>query len=159
MKYIIYCRKSTDREDKQILSTDAQKRLLLELAEKLNLSIVDMYVENQTAYKTGRPLFNTVLERIEKGEADAILTYHLTRLARNSFDGGRIIYLMDEKSIREIKTPDSTFINKSDDKFMMQIHFAMAKKSSDDENPPTTPTINSIETKRATRPRFRNRER
>ncbi|MDO8468155.1 MAG: recombinase family protein [Candidatus Peribacter sp.] len=132
MKYFLYCRKSQDREDKQILSTDAQKRLLTEFAERLHLTVVDMYVENQTAYKIGRPMFNAMLTRLEAGEADAILTYHLTRLARNSFDGGRIIYLMDEGTVKEIRTPESIFVNKSDDKFMMQIHFAMAKKSSDD---------------------------
>ncbi len=37
-----------------------------------------------------------MLARLEAGEADAILTYHLTRLARNSYDGGRLIYMMDE---------------------------------------------------------------
>ena len=55
------------------------------------LDVVDIYVENQTAYKTGRPLFAAMLERLDKGEANGVLTYHLTRLARNSFDGGRLI--------------------------------------------------------------------
>ena len=68
MKYFIYCRKSSDREDRQILSTDAQKRLLQDYADANNLTIVDTYVENQTAYKTGRPMFNEMLERLEKGE-------------------------------------------------------------------------------------------
>ena len=73
-----------------------------------------------------------MLKRLEAGEADGILTYHLTRLARNSFDGGRLIYMMDEKTIREITTPEKAYTNTGDDKFLMQIHFAMAKKSSDD---------------------------
>ena len=55
-----------------------------------------VYVENQSAYKAGRPQFNAMLARLEKGEAEGILTYHLTRLARNSYDGGRLIYMMDE---------------------------------------------------------------
>ena len=132
MKYFIYCRKSSDREDKQILGTEAQKRLLEEFAENHRFTIVHTYVENQTAYKTGRPLFNEMLTRLEKGEANGILVYHLTRLARNSFDGGRTIYLIDDAIIKEIRTPEKAYINNSDDKFMMQIHFAMAKKSSDD---------------------------
>lgn len=132
MKYFIYCRKSSDREDKQILSNEAQQRILLEMASRLSLTIVDVFVEQKSAYKTGRPQFNEMVKRLEKGDANAVLTYHLTRLARNSYDGGRIIYFMDEKVIREIRTQDSTYTNKSDDKFMMQIHFAMAKKSSDD---------------------------
>lgn len=132
MRYFIYCRKSTDREDRQILGTDAQQRLLSEHAGRHGLVVVDTYVENQTAYKTGRPLFGAMLRRLEQGEADGILTYHLTRLARNSFDGGRLIYMMDERTVREIVTPEKAYTNNADDKFMMQIHFAMAKKSSDD---------------------------
>jgi site-specific DNA recombinase len=132
MKVFIYCRKSQDREDRQILSTDAQERLLTDYAKAHGFTVVDIFVENQSAYKIGRPLFNEMLRRIEEGESNVILTYHLTRLARNSFDGGRVIYMLDDQAIREIKTPDSTFTNSSDDKFMMQIHFAMAKKSSDD---------------------------
>src|SRR4051812_35689106 len=104
MKHFLYCRKSTDREDRQILGTDAQKRLLLEHAASQGLDVVDVYVENQTAYKTGRPLFGAMLGRLEKGEAQGILTYHLTRLARNSFDGGRLIYMMDEGRVKEIVT-------------------------------------------------------
>src|SRR5438552_6191215 len=40
--------------------------------------------------------------------------------------------MMDECVVREIVTPEKTYTNNPDDKFMMQIHFAMAKKSSDD---------------------------
>src|SRR3989344_1443166 len=132
MKYFIYCRKSSDREDRQLLSTDAQQRLLTEYAQTHDLEIVHTYVENQTAYKTGRPMFNNMLERLEKGEANGIIAYHLTRIARNSFDGGRTIYMIDDGIIKEIRTPEKAYINTSDDKFLMQIHFAMAKKSSDD---------------------------
>ncbi len=132
MRYFIYCRKSSDREDKQVLSNEAQRRLMTQLAERLNLDIVHTFVEQKSAYKTGRPQFNEMMKRLEKGDADGILTYHLTRLARNSYDGGRIIYFMDEEIAQEIRTEEKTYINTADDKFMMQIHFAMAKKSSDD---------------------------
>ncbi len=143
MKYFLYCRKSSDREDRQILGPEAQKRLLLEFAGKKHLDVVDVYVEHQTAYKSGRPLLNEMLKRLERGEGDAILTYHLTRLARNSFDGGRIIYMMDERTIREISTLEKTYTNHADDKFLMQIHFAMAKKSSDDTSQFVTRDIES----------------
>lgn len=132
MHYFVYCRRSQDREDRQTLSIEAQKRKLREYAKREELDIVRVFEENRSAYKRGRPVLADMLSRLEEGEAEAILTFHMTRLARNSFDGGYIIQLMDENIIKEIRTPESVFLNKPDDKFMMQIHFAMSKKSSDD---------------------------
>ena len=132
LKYIIYCRRSQDREDQQTLSIESQKRELLKVARNKGLHVVDIVEESKTAYKRGRPKFNAMMERIEMGEANAILTWHLTRLARNGADGGLIITLIDEGSIKELRTPEKVYLDNSDDKFMMTIHFAMAKKSSDD---------------------------
>lgn len=132
LKFITYCRKSSEREDKQILSIDSQKRELKILREKNRLSNIATYWESRSAYKIGREEFAKMIEKIETGKANAILTYHLTRLARNSQDGGKIIYMMDMGLIKEIVTPERSYKNTTDDKFLMQIHFAMAKKSSDD---------------------------
>ena len=132
MKYFLYCRVSSDSEDKQVLGLPSQKKELEAYAKKHELNVVKCFQERKSAYKTGREQFNDMLSRIEAGEADGVLTYHLTRIARNSFDGGRVIYMMDEKSIKEIRTPEKVYNNCSDDKFIMQIHFAMSKKSSDD---------------------------
>lgn len=132
MKYFIYCRRSQDREDKQVLSVESQKRELAALASKLGLDIVDVITEEESAYKRGRKHFNEMMNRIEDGDANGILVFHLTRLARNAADGGLIISFIDENKIKEIRTVDSIYTNSSDSKFMMSIHFAMAKKSSDD---------------------------
>lgn len=133
LKYFVYIRKSSDRKDAQALSLPAQKRVLDEFIEKEKIDVVETFVESASAHKTGRPIFNQMLDRIEKGEAEGILVYHLTRIARNSYDGGRVIYMMDEGLLQEIRTPEGTYCStKSDDKFIMQIHFAMSKKSSDD---------------------------
>jgi|APSaa5957512622_1039677.scaffolds.fasta_scaffold28956_1 site-specific DNA recombinase len=132
IKYFAYIRKSSDREDAQALSIDAQKRELEKYANKNNLKIIKIFEESASAYKTGRSKFNEIVKRVEQGEANGLLVYHLTRIARNSLDGGRIIYMMDEGLIKEIRTPERSYTSNSDDKFIMQIHFAMAKKSSDD---------------------------
>lgn len=133
IKYFVYIRKSSDREDAQVLSIKSQLRDLGAFIEREKLAIAGTYIETLTAYKIGRPKFNEMLERLENGEANAILVYHLTRIARNSFDGGRVIYMMDEGYIKEIRTMDKSYYSHiSDDKFIMHIHFAMAKKSSDD---------------------------
>ena len=143
MKYFAYCRRSQDREDSQTLSIDAQKRKLAEHAKRCGLNVIRTFEESRSAYKRGRPVLADMLARLEKGEADAVLTYHLTRLARNAFDGGYIIQLIDECIIKEICTPESAYRNTPDDKFMMQIHFAMSKKSSDDNSHFVTRDIES----------------
>ena len=91
-KYFLYIRKSTDEDDRQILSLESQETELRELANKERLTIVDTFRESQTAKEPGRPVFNQMLDKIEKGEADGILAWHPDRLARNSVDGGKIIF-------------------------------------------------------------------
>ena len=49
MKYIAYCRKSTDEPDRQILSIEAQIAEVKEFATRENLDIIDYIVESKTA--------------------------------------------------------------------------------------------------------------
>ena len=83
-KFFIYTRKSTDDKDRQVRSISDQLSELKELAMKENLEIVDVFVEKQTAKIPGRPVFNEMIERMEKGEAECILAWHPDRLAPNS---------------------------------------------------------------------------
>lgn len=108
-KYILYARKSTDVEDKQVLSIEAQITELKDFAKKLELQIVDTLIEKQTAKKRGRPIFGKMLERIENGEADGILAWLPDRLSRNSIDSGQIIYMLDENQITDLKFPHFWF--------------------------------------------------
>ena len=94
-KYYIYARKSTDVEDKQVQSIEGQLDELRLLAKRENLKIIDELIEKQSAKSPGRPIFNRMLDSIEKGRANGIISWHPDRLARNSVDGGRIIYLID----------------------------------------------------------------
>lgn len=45
-KYFIYARKSTDEEDRQILSIDSQLLELRGLAEKENLNVIKEFIES-----------------------------------------------------------------------------------------------------------------
>ena len=83
-KFFLYARKSTDVEDKQVLSIEAQIAELRAFAKQNNLNVVDVFIEKQSAKIPGRPIFGEMLERIEKGEANGILAWHPDRLARNS---------------------------------------------------------------------------
>ena len=127
MKYVAYCRKSTDEPDRQILSIDAQIAELKEFAEREHLEISDFVVESKTAKKPGREKFNDVLKLIEKGEVSGIVSWHPDRLARNSIDGGRIVYLLDTGKLVDLKFPSFWFENTPQGKFMLQIAFGQSK--------------------------------
>jgi len=126
-KFFIYARKSTDIEDRQIRSIADQLAELRELAKKENIEVVDTLVEKQTAKKPGRPVFAEMLKRLEAGEATGILAWHPDRLARNSVDGGQIIYLVDTGIIKELKFPTFWFDPTPQGKFMLSIAFGQSK--------------------------------
>ena len=126
-KYFIYTRKSTDTEDRQVRSLADQLSELRELAKKEQLDVVDVFIEKQTAKTPGRPIFAEMIARIEKGEASGILSWHPDRLARNSVDGGRVIYLVDTKKITDLKFPTFWFDSTPQGKFMLSIAFSQSK--------------------------------
>ena len=126
-KFFIYTRKSTDDKDRQVRSIADQLSELKELALKEQLEVVDVFVEKQTAKIPGRPVFGEMIERMEKGEATGILAWHPDRLARNSVDGGKIIYLVDTGVISEMKFPTFWFDPTPQGKFMLSIAFSQSK--------------------------------
>ena len=126
-KYFIYARKSTDDKDHQIRSLPDQLAELRELARKEKIDVVDTFIEKQTAKVPGRPIFAEMLDRIEAGEASGILSWHPDRLARNSVDGGRVIYLVDTGKITDLKFPTFWFDATPQGKFMLSISFGQSK--------------------------------
>lgn len=126
LKYIVYCRKSSEARDRQVMSIEAQKRELEELAQKNNLDILGKpFEESQSAYKKGRPVFDKVMRLVEEGVANAILTWKPDRLARNAIDGGRVIQALDDKLLMEIRTPYEVFKHE-DNRLMLYLAFGMS---------------------------------
>ena len=126
-KYFLYARKSTDEEDRQMLSIESQINELREFAKKENLEIVEEFTEAKTAKEPGRPVFSYVLKQIEGGLASGILAWHPDRLARNSIDGGKIIYFVDIGKIVDLRFPTYRFDNSAQGKFMLSIAFGQSK--------------------------------
>ncbi len=127
MKYLAYCRKSTDEPDRQVLSIEAQTAEVKEFALRENLEIIDFIVESKTAKVPGRPEFNKMVKLLESGKADGIIAWHPDRLARNSVDGGQIIYLLDTGKLLDLKFPSFWFDNTPQGKFMLNIAFGQSK--------------------------------
>ena len=126
-KFFLYARKSTDVEDKQVLSIEAQLQELRDYAKRENIEIYAEIVENQSAKIPGRPIFNEMMKSIEKGDADSILSWHPDRLARNSIDGGKIIYLLDTGKLASLKFPTFWCDSTSQGKFMLNMAFGQSK--------------------------------
>jgi site-specific DNA recombinase len=126
-KFFLYARKSTDTEDMQVQSIEAQLVELREFAKQEHIQIVEELIEKQSAKIPGRPIFNSMIERIEKEEASGILSWHPDRLARNSVDGGKIIYLIDTGKIKYLKFPQFWFESTPQGKFMLSISFGQSK--------------------------------
>ncbi len=126
-RFFIYARKSTDEEHRQIRSIDGQLQELRELARKDSLNVIEELIESQTAKHPGRPIFNAMLDRIERGEADGILAWHPDRLARNSVDGGRVIYLVDIGKLSALSFPTFWFEPTPQGKFMLNLAFGQSK--------------------------------
>jgi len=127
MKYILYARKSTEDDDRQILSIEAQIFELKEFAAKEKLEIVASLCEAKTAKEPGRIKFAEMLSLIEKGKADGILSWNPDRLARNSVDGGKIIHMIDCGLIKSLKFPTFWFEPTPQGLFMLQIAFGQSK--------------------------------
>jgi len=95
------------------------------------IEIVGVYEEAFSAKAPGRSRFNELIGRIEKGEAAGIIAWAPDRLARNSVDGGQVIYLLDRGIVRDLKFATYTFENNPQGKFMLQIMFGQSKYYSD----------------------------
>ena len=127
MKYIIYARKSTEEDDRQILSIEAQLVELREFAAKEKLEIVASFEEAKTAKEPGRIKFGEMLSFLESGKAEGILSWNPDRLARNSVDGGRIIHMIDRGLIKALKFPTFWFEPTPQGLFMLSIAFGQSK--------------------------------
>ncbi len=127
MRYFAYCRKSTESEDRQTQSIESQRQELVAYAQKEELTIVRFFEEAKSAKQPGRPIFRQMMDALSRGEADGIVAWHPDRLARNSVDGGEIIYWLDTGKIKDLAFPTAQFDNSPQGRFMLAISFGQSK--------------------------------
>ncbi|MGB2580626.1 MAG: recombinase family protein [Minisyncoccia bacterium] len=126
-KYFIYARKSSESEDRQMASIDAQINELQKLAEDNGLNVIEVLSESKSAKGPGREIFNKMLERIHNGEAQGIICWKLNRLARNPIDGGQISWMLQQGSIQHIQTYGRSYYP-ADNVIMMAVELGMANQ-------------------------------
>jgi site-specific DNA recombinase len=135
VKYVLYARKSTESEERQVLSIDSQIQEMLRMAENEGLEIVDIRRESHSAKDSGqRPVFSEILNDIRSGRYNGILTWAPDRLSRNAGDLGSLVDLMDQKLLAEIRTNGQRFINSPNEKFLLMILCSQAKLENDNKS-------------------------
>src|SRR3989338_1810099 len=127
MQYFLYARKSTDVEDKQVLSIEAQLAELRALARRDGLEIAEEFVEKRSAKMPSRPVFEEMLKCIERGEAQGIVCWKIDRLSRNPVDSGRISWLLQQNVIQKIVAHDRVYLP-HDNVLLMSVEFGMANQ-------------------------------
>lgn len=129
--FVIYARKSTESEDRQVLSIDSQIKELQNIAARLGYGELKVRKESMSAKAPGRPVFNELMTEVEAGKIAGILCWKLDRLARNPVDGGRIIWCIKNNNL-SIITPSQTYSREEDNTILMYVEFGMAQKYIDD---------------------------
>ena len=128
MKYFIYCRKSSEEEERQALSIESQLQELRDYARKHNLMIVDVFTESKSARKSNnRPVFNEMLGLIKAGQADGILSWAPDRISRNAPEGALIVDLLDRAVIKDLKFPSFYFESGPQGVFNLSLAFNFGK--------------------------------
>ncbi|MDD5146059.1 MAG: recombinase family protein [Candidatus Pacebacteria bacterium] len=127
IKYILYARKSSESEDRQVASIQSQIDVLKDIAKQEGLEIIDILSESKSAKAPERQVFNQMLQKINNNEAQGIICWKLDRLARNPVDGGNISWMLQRGILKHIKTFERSYYP-TDNVLMMSVEFGMANQ-------------------------------
>ena len=128
IKYFLYARKSSESEDRQVQSIKDQVNRLKDLAKDLDLGVVKEFTESKSAKQpNNRPIFDEMLKKIERGEADGILCWQINRLSRNPVDSGKINWMLQQGIIKSIQTVDKEYLP-DDNVLMFSVESGMANQ-------------------------------
>jgi site-specific DNA recombinase len=126
LRYIAYVRKSTEDEEKQVLSKDAQKDKIQERFP--NLTIVDTLDESKSAFEPEkRDVFKKVIEMLDNGEIDGIIAWHPDRLSRNEVDASTITWRIRRGIIKDLKFANYNFDNSPEGMMMLQMTMSQSQ--------------------------------
>lgn len=114
-KYVLYARKSTEASDKQVQSIDDQIRIMKARANRDGLKIVAILHEAKSGGHPGtREKFNEMIDMINNGKANGILSWKLDRISRNPQDSGYVHQMMNDGRIAWILTDGRDYCEDDD---------------------------------------------
>ncbi len=115
LKAVLYARKSTESEDKQVQSIDDQIRIMQQIAKDDGVDIIKILKESKSAKApNARPVFEEMKRGIENKEFNCIFVWDTSRLSRNPVDGGALQWMLDQGDLKGIRTHEKWY-HESDD--------------------------------------------
>lgn len=134
---IIYCRKSTDREEMQQNSLEHQLNNCRNTVKIRDFVLLDEIVESVSAkeeYK--RAWFNRMIDECKKWKIDYIIIDEPKRLSRNNIDSSRAIDLLDKYKIKGVVCTwwRQFLAESSTDKLMLLFELWFSKKDNEDRS-------------------------
>jgi len=135
IKAVIYSRVSSESERQD---TERQTKELIEYANKMGYSIINVYEEKVSGFKKNeqRPVFSQLLSDVRTNQIDKILVWELSRIGRSVLHSLQNIQTLHDlkvgiyiknfniETLNDDKTPNSLAM------FMVQILFSVAAMES-----------------------------
>lgn len=126
LRYAVYTRKSTEEEERQVLSLASQKDKITERFGDLN--IVAEFSESKSAFEPDkRPKFKELLELVDAGKVDGIIAWHPDRLSRNEVDASSITWRIRKGTIKDLKFASFSFDNSAEGVMMLQMTMSQSQ--------------------------------
>lgn len=133
-RYVVYLRKSTDDEAKQVRSLEDQRAECLELAHRLKIAVDerDILEESASAKISGnRPIFDDMIMGFKTGKYHGLIAWSPDRISRNMKEAGEVIEMIDQEQIQDLQFKTYQFENNPNGKMLLGILFATSKQYSD----------------------------
>jgi len=119
-----YVRKSTESEERQIQSLDAQKEWIIHYCDTNGHTLLGIIEESKTAKKPWREWYAKLMSKFTKPKGQGIICWQLNRLARNPIDEWTIKWLVQQWIVKNIFTVDG--VSDGSNILLMSVHFWMA---------------------------------
>ncbi|HLJ27900.1 MAG TPA: recombinase family protein [Candidatus Angelobacter sp.] len=94
-EFFSYVRVSTARQEEEGVSLQQQKEAIERCAARCGVKITQMFEEQETAAKRGRPIFSKMLKLLKAGKAAGVIIHKIDRSARNLRDWADLGELID----------------------------------------------------------------